>query len=331
VTLSRRIILHGICTLPAIAAALAGARSARAVSAIVHNGPELAAALHIAGPGSVVTLAPGDYGDVAGFVAPGGVTVRSLVPHRAALRAPLLLEGAGTDCDGLCHHEDMVVLAAGLLVQNQKFVGKTLTVSGTDTEVRNCEFSGSPSRMIDVTRTSRRAYIHHNTFRDGDAVAVGIGSGHATSNTLIAARVEHNTIRNIKGRSNEIICVKSSGNLISANMVSGGHGHLSNRHGENNTWTGNHLTGGGYGIRNQDGPNTFTNNVVPTLNVMAGNAAESGVQGTHPASKLVRVEGNRGTLLVGGTYNGFHVPARDTTGSHDGPIRYGLQVGTSVS
>jgi hypothetical protein len=49
VTLSRRIILHGICTLPAIAAALAGARPARAVSPIVHNGPELAAALHVAG------------------------------------------------------------------------------------------------------------------------------------------------------------------------------------------------------------------------------------------------------------------------------------------
>ena len=55
------------------------------------DGPELDAALRNAGPGTVITLAPGDYGGLAQFeIAASDVTLRADASLRSVLRTPVV-------------------------------------------------------------------------------------------------------------------------------------------------------------------------------------------------------------------------------------------------
>ena len=86
----RRSVLHGLAILPV--GSLWTRADLRGCDLVARDGRELAAALRLARPGTVIGLAAGEFGGVAQFeIAVPEVTLRSLTPLTAVLRAPVVV------------------------------------------------------------------------------------------------------------------------------------------------------------------------------------------------------------------------------------------------
>jgi hypothetical protein len=141
--LARRNILFGIAAMP-LGTLLAG-RAVPGLTATVYNGHELHTALGVAGTGSRIVLAPGDYGDIGRFVSSQPqVRLVAQVPHRTVLRSPLVLRGDGACLEGLamdCGDDDgdagfgIHLAGSGQTVIGQKMSGRGLNISYRRTEV----------------------------------------------------------------------------------------------------------------------------------------------------------------------------------------------------
>ena len=83
---------------------------------VARDGPELAAALRQARPGAVIELAAGEFGGVAQFeIGVPEVTLRSLTPLSAVLRAPVVVTAGSATLADLAFHgegDDGFYLAA---------------------------------------------------------------------------------------------------------------------------------------------------------------------------------------------------------------------------
>src|SRR3954447_3173095 len=190
----RREVLHGTAVL--LAAGLVGgqSRSALAAAATVHNGPELQAALRIARPGSVIALAPGNYGDGGGeFVLTiDKVTLRGDL-RRAVLRTPLAVAGNAVRIEGLAFTD-------GPRIANRIFGPEKLQITGAGVEVVNCEFFGTRGTAITIFGSARNPHIHANFFHDptgnpsnpNNNSAIQVGRSMSDTNIRIGALIEDN-------------------------------------------------------------------------------------------------------------------------------------------
>jgi hypothetical protein len=116
---SRRNVLFGIASLPA--ASLVGRRPLPGLTATVYNGHELTAAFRAAGAGSVITLAPGDFGDVGPFVLTGSdISLRVQTPLRTVLRSRMIVRGSLVELDGLDLDDGIDLEGDGLSLVNSR-------------------------------------------------------------------------------------------------------------------------------------------------------------------------------------------------------------------
>ena len=129
----------------------------------------MAAALRLARPGAVIGLAAGEFGGVAQFeIGVPEVTLRSLTPSAAVLRAPVVVTAGGVTLADLAFHgegDDGFYLSAIAACSD------SLSIAAPDVEVKGCDFGYFPKRAILVRPTGLRPYIHDCTFhdnRDGD-------------------------------------------------------------------------------------------------------------------------------------------------------------------
>ena len=332
---SRRNVLFGIMSLPA--ASLPGRRPLPGLVATVHNGHELGAAFRAAGPGSTITLAPGDFGDVGPFaLSASEVSLRAQAPLRTMLRSALVVRGSMVELDGLAFEDGVVLAGAGLSVANGRVRGRGVLVAGDGASLSNNQISGVGTGFaINVGGSARGARVTNNHIRNCRA-AVGVGVSMATSNTRVGALVQGNRIEDCTGGS-ETIMVKASGNTVSSNRLRNCN-NVTNRHGEGNSYAGNTMERC-LCIVVHDCGNRVTGNraVSPKLarsfRVMGGNIGpDSNSQGGHPQAVNTYLSGNSGgTLEIGAQFQGDHLPAVNTTvASHGGNIRLLSQVGTRL-
>jgi hypothetical protein len=332
---SRRNVLFGIMSLPA--ASLAGRRPLPGLTATVYNGHELRAAFQAAGAGSVITLAPGDFGDVGPFaLSASEVSLRAQAPLRTALRSTLVVQGSSVDLDGLGFEDGLVLAGNGLSVANGRVGGRGVLVAGSGASLSNNQISGGGgSFAISVGGSARGPRITNNYIRNCRA-AIGLGVSMATSNTRVGALVQGNRIEDCTGGS-ETIMVKCSGNTITGNQLRNCN-NVTNRHGEGNQYANNTMERC-LCIVIHDRNNRVVGNraVSPKLarsfRVMGGNVtADSTNQGAHPQAVNTYLSGNSGgTLEIGAVFQGDNLPAVNTTvASHGGGIRLLRQVGTRL-
>ena len=332
---SRRNVLFGIMALPA--ASLPGRRPLPGLVATVHNGHELRAAFQAAGAGSVITLAPGDFGDVGPFALTGGeISLRAQAPLRTILRSRMLVQGSLVELDGLDFEDGVVLAGAGLSVANGRVRGRGVLVAGTGASLSNNQISGvGRGFAINVGGSARGARVTNNYIRNCSA-AIGVGVSMATSDTRIGALVQGNRIEDCTGGS-ETIMVKASGNTVSSNRLRNCN-NVTNRHGENNQYANNTMERC-LSIVVHDRGNRVTGNraVSPKLarsfRVMGGNVtADSNSQGGHPQAVNTYLSGNSGGgLEIGAVFSGDRLPALNTTvASHAGSIRLLNHVGTRL-
>lgn len=163
--------------------------------------------------------------------------------------------------------------------------GTAILTLSDDTEISDNQFQNFDRRSFGVSiggsherPESRRAWVHHNTFKDsehydgtqgGAAISIGIGgSGEGPTNEAL---VEDNLISNWS-QDPEIIEVKSSRNILRYNKIvnSGPAGHISNRRGNENVYYGNLVNDARYAWRVSGKNNIFALNSVD-----GGNSADS--------------------------------------------------------
>ena len=110
----RRSVLHGLAVLPI--GSLSSRVDLNGRNLVARDGRELAAALRLARPGTVIGLAAGEFGGVAQFeIGVPEVTLRSLTPSAAVLRAPVVVTAGGATLADLAFHgegDDGFYLAA---------------------------------------------------------------------------------------------------------------------------------------------------------------------------------------------------------------------------
>jgi hypothetical protein len=330
--LHRRNVLFGIASLPM--ANLLSGRSLPSLTATVYNGHELHTALHAAGPGSVIELASGDFGDVGRFVLTGGnISVRARSPRRTVLRSPLVVNGDLVDLEGLAFEEGLHLAGAGLRIAGSVLTGKGIDVSGVNAEVTNCQVRLFTGRGISIKGSARNPRIHWNYLSDSRGSgngheAIQVGQSTRDTNIRINALVEHNRIERCTAES-ETISVKSSGNTLRNNILISSC-NISNRHGQYNTYE-NNTVSSSYWIAVHDRGNKLRNNKAK-IRVMGGNVTpERDLQGGHPQAYDTDLSGNSGLLVIGSLYSDHRLPAVNTTvTSHNGPIQLKAHVGTTL-
>ena len=336
--LHRRTFVHGILALPA--GGLLADRALIGLAATVHNGAELQAALRVAGRGSVITLVPGDFGDVPRFeLATPDVTLRAGVPLRSVLRAPLVVDGAGArllDLAFLGEDEDNVHLVAA----TARACPDALAITARDVEVAGCDFGFFRARAILVRPTGLRPHIHDCSFhdnRDGGHdsnahEAISLGYDNPTSSTSMRARVTGNRMWNLNVEG-EAISVKTSDNVVQGNRISSSRAGFTNRYGERNLFEGNTTTNS-RGFAVSDRGTRLVRNTVNgrgSIRVLAGNASyDARVNGVHCQATDTYLEGNSGPLLIGHTQSGTKPAVGTTVKSHNGRITLIRQTGTKL-
>ena len=190
----RRNFLFSIVSLPA--STLLAGRALPGLTATVYNGYELHTALQAAGHGSMITLAPGSYGDIGLVLASSDISVRVQSPWEV-LRSPLLVSGDFADLDGLAFEKGVHLAGTGLVIANSSFVGNGIQITGVNTEVQHCDFGHYQGKAVDVRATAIGAYIHDNTFHDGQSSnAIMVGASTADTNKRVGARIINNTFQN---------------------------------------------------------------------------------------------------------------------------------------
>ena len=159
--LQRRGLLHGMAVLPISWSQLG--QSGR-TSVAVGNGQELAERLSRARPGDVITLEPGEYGGVDELaVTVDGVSLVSMVPLGAIIRAPLVVDGDGVLLADLAFRDPG---APGFQLAAVAACSDSLSIRGRDVEVKGCDFGYFGARAILVRPTGLRPHIHDCTFHD---------------------------------------------------------------------------------------------------------------------------------------------------------------------
>jgi Chondroitinase B len=240
---NRRNVLYGLVSLPA--SRLLAGRSVPGLNATVYNGFELQAALQMAGPNSIITLASGSFGDAGRFVLSStGVSIRVRSPLQTVLHAPMVIRANGVELQGLSFGSELLLVGAGLVIGNSVFRGAAgVNITGIGTEVSYCEFAGFTGVACRIRNTAKNAFVHHNYFHDSQ----GSGNGHegiqiaqslADTDKKLNALVEYNLLELCNAES-EAISVKSSANMIRFNTLQDSKANLVNRHGERNVWAGN--------------------------------------------------------------------------------------------
>jgi len=331
----------------------------------VSNGPELAAALRIAAAvlGTVVTLAPGTYGDVGrSLVVPPGTTLRAAVRRRRTVLRPGLELGRGAVLDGLAltgpdgipvtYEADRprgpAAEGAALSAEaTYTVVGSTkVSIRDASVVVRLCEFFGTAGVAVTVWASARGPLIAENLFHDpagnpnGDNEAtIQCGRAMADTNAPIGARIYRNRMERWRTGS-ETVSVKSSANTIEENRLVACQ-NLTNRHGDGNRYLRNvieNTQAGGITVHDYnttlDG-NQIVGGVGSRFKVMAGDCEASlggsQTQGCHHNSVGARLRGNVGLLAIGYAFSGDTIPCRDTVvESHTGTttLNGAYQVGT---
>lgn len=333
--LCRRDFLHGVFALPAFPLATRGARIG---SIPVRDGEELADALSRARPGDTILLAPGEFGGVDGFtVSVPDVTIRASVPLGSILWAPMEVSADQATIDGLMFRSEP---ESGLLLAAAAACRDSLSITGSNTEVRGCDFGYFPGRAILVRPTGRNPYIHDCGFHDnrdggdpgGNAhEAISLGYDNPSSRVSLGGRVTNNRFWNLNVEG-EAVSVKTSDNLLQNNQLSNSRGGFTSRYGLRNQYIGNKIINsrgiaiGGRGCR-------IANNTISgrgSISIQAGNASADNLRnGVHPQSADTTVEGNTALLLIGNQYR--PMPALNTTvRGHKGTVRLILQQGTRL-
>jgi hypothetical protein len=332
----RRSLLHGLVALPA-GSLLAMGRSARP-DLVVGDGAGLQRALRTAVPGTVISLAPGEFGGVAQFdLFTPDVTLRAAEPLRAVLRAPLIVSGARATLSDLAfwgEGEDGYFLSAVAACRD------SLSITAPDVEVRGCDFGYFGGRAILVRPGGLRVYIHDCSFHDNRAggdknvhEAISLGYDNPNSDIAMGARVIGNKLWNLNVE-DEAICVKTSGNLIQGNQISSSKGAYSNRYGERNKYI-NNVSINSRGFLVEDRVNSYIGNRVDGAGsylVLGGEVnADERRNGFHIQATSTYFENNTGLLVIGANYSGTHLPALDTSvKSHAGSIQLRNQRGTRL-
>jgi hypothetical protein len=339
--LKRRNFLFGIASLPA--STLLTGRILPGLTATVYNGPELHTALQAAGPGSTITLAPGDFGDIGRFtLASSGVSVRVQAPLRTVLRSNLVVTGDLVDLDELAFEEGISLVGNGLRIANSRFQNRGISVSGVNAEVANCEIAFFNDRGIAISGNAQNPYVHHNYIHDSRGGGNGhegiqIGQSMNDNDRRVNARIESNRLERLDAES-EAISVKSSGNLIVGNSLRNSRANIVNRHGSNNVYQNNTLENA-YGIVIHDRGNKVIGNrcvnsvLKRSIRIMGGDSTpESNRQGGHPQAVDTLVSGNTADyLIIGDQFPGDRLPAVNTTVvDHNGPVVLKAEVGTRL-
>lgn len=339
---ARRNVLFGIAALPA--STLLAGRPLPGLTATVYNGSELHTAIRVAGPGSTIMLAPGNYGDIGQFtLASSNISVRVQNSLRTVLRSRLVVNGNLVDLDGLAFEEGLVLIGDGLKVSGSSFRGKGIDVAGVNTEVANCEISFFTGKGITIKGTASNPHVHHNFIHDarghgGECEAIQIGQSMNDTNRRVGALIESNRLERCDAES-EAISVKSSGNVLRNNTLTDSKAYIVNRHGSNNLYQGNTVTNA-YGIvihgaDNKVIGNRCTNSILKrSIRIMGGNIpASSDRQGGHPQAMNTLVSGNTADyLVIGDQFPGHNLPAVNTTvQGHSGPVMLKDEVGTKLS
>jgi hypothetical protein len=316
---------------------------------MAHNGADLQDALRLARPGSTITLAPGDFGDVELFeLATPDVTICASIPLRSVLRSPLLVSGSRTRLIDLAFYEDvegiyMATHSPTAPTSSKSTCSDSVSITATDVQVRGCSFGYFSARAILVRPSGLRPFITECSFhnnKDGGGSsnaheAISLGYDNTNSNTSMRARVIGNKLWNLNVEG-EAICVKSSDNLIEGNQLSSSRAAFSNRNGERNLFKNNTSTNAG-GFAIEDRGNRLVANTVTgggQLKILGGNATADDkrtASNVHLQATDTYLEANRGSLVIGYNYSGMNLPAINTTVvSHSGDIRLANQKGTKL-
>ena len=334
-TLHRRDFLHGVLSVPVGTSLLADFSMPR-ISASAENGAELQAALRAAQPGSVINLAPGNYGDVSllDLTVPD-VTIRSSVPHAAILRAPMEVTGERAKLLDLAfwgEGEDNIYMVAKASCSN------SLVVSASNVEVAGCDFGFFPARAMLVRYTGVGVYIHNCKFHDnrnggGNSnahEAIALGYDNPNSSKALKARVIANEMWNLNVEV-EAISVKSSQNLIEGNKISSSKAGFTNRCGEGNTFRNNSTTNA-RGFYVLDKGNSLLNNTVNgggKIMILGGNSpASNNSNAAFCQATDTYLAGNSGSMTIGAVWQGNLPALRTKVASHKGSIQLKNHSGT---
>ncbi len=333
--LQRRSVLHGLAVLPS--GTLLSRAGSPSPETVVRDGQELAAALRLARPGANIALAEGAFDGVAQFeIGVPRVTLRSMTPLGAVLRAPVVVTAGGAILSDLAFHGEG---SDGFYLAAVAACSDSLSIAAPDVEVKGCDFGYFPKRAILVRPTGLRPYIHDCTFHDnrdggGDHnahEAISLGFDNPSSIVGLRGRIIQNRFWNLNIEG-EAISVKTSDNLIQANQISSSRGAYSNRCGERNQYLDNVSTNSGGFIVGDRDVRLLRNQVVGTgkfLIMGGGISANSTLNTSQIQATNTYIEGNYGTLVVGHNYNGTNLPAINTKiVSHSGSIKLKNHKGT---
>jgi hypothetical protein len=222
-----------------------------------------------------------------------------------------------------------------------------IQLKGSDCEIAWCEFANPKCRCItvDVAAGARRALIRRNYFHDvydngsNFNVAVRVGQSSIEENIAAYCTVEYNLFERYNARYGETVAMKSCSNIVQYNtLLNCDISAIQNRIGHNNQYLANWIEASG-GLRVMDRNNTLLGNVVTgggKFEIFAGNRGPDDPEGSppkyYPAAWYTIVAGNTGPMMIGMTYSGFTIPAKNTSvEQHNGTITYGLHEGTTVS
>lgn len=248
----------------------------RAAPQTVASPAEFAAAIAAAGPGDVIVVAPGTHRDwelvipTAAAGAPGRpIRIAPAEPGTVTFagKSRFEIDGSHIEIAGFAFDRTgapSVVIrgshnrATGLEFRaagNRRKPHAPILVIGThgsDNEIDRCLFVGSESTSIQISMRKfdpqalpLRNWIHHNEFRDiprysrngQEPIQIGQGPG---GTSRLMTRVEDNRFVRADG-DDELISVKTSGNVIRGNFASDSAGGISLRGGNGNLVEGNVL------------------------------------------------------------------------------------------
>lgn len=186
--------------------------------------------------------------------------------------------------------------------------------------------------------------IDHNYFHDfasgrmTKGEALEIGDKNDMSDVVTRTRIDHNLFQRIN-IDDEVMTLKSSGNLVSYNTFESSEGFISNRHGRNNVFRANVFDKIDKGLRvHGDGTlviaNVFFNS---PLTAMSGNITQASVKSSRfgfPAARSSNFSCNQVTgadIGVGYGYAGSTVTAKRTRlDNNEGNIRYYMNARAKV-
>jgi hypothetical protein len=315
----------------------------------VSSAAELTLALAEAQPGDHIVLADGAYAGGFVYARPGTaadpVVVRSANPLGASIRGSVAVSAAyGWLYGVMLPGTDVRIAADGVRLarckQTETLSPAVLVTAGHGVEVDHNEIAGCHDRGICLQADPaspaalQGVHVHHNYLHDFNAAPAAnvhagleIGTAADQAGASVKALVEWNLFHNV-GAGSDGVVIRSSDNLVQHNTLLGCRARLANRHGERNQLVANWVEGC-LGVRMHDRNGRAIGNVLidcaDGLELMAGDAAR-------PACENWLLAGNKANVATIGAQldADFSVPASNTrVQAHAGPIRYGLQAGTT--